>query len=135
MLPLTARWLALGLLVLLAAQSLGSRALHLCLCDPVPLIAAAEIDCCGGGDGSGGERHEEAAASAGDCSCVVITLGIADVLIQAPPIIAIAAVPPRWSELLVPSPPASVARLSLMPRPPPLPDPALRHIATVRLTI
>lgn len=136
------RWLvAIGLVVLLGCQSLGSRALLLCLCELTPEVASAqsqhERDCCGAertpADGTPTEAPGEPADDCDDC--VFVALGVEDALVQIAPIPAAAVMPPRWTELLVPSLRASSTRLAVLPRPPPLPDPILRHLSTVHLTI
>ena len=137
--PLARRWLALALLLLLGVQSLGSRALLVCLCEPAPLVATAAVDCCPHDPETeeGEDLGEATSDPSGDgCrDCVVIALGLDDALIQAAPVFAFAPVVPRWSELLVPAVHPTSTRLALLARPPPRPDPGLRHLATVRLTI
>ena len=132
-----ARLIAVGLIVLLGLQSLGSRALVICLCEPQPHLALAMTDCCGGeqpceGDVQGIDRSEPSDA----CNeCVVLALGVDDAVVQAVPALAVLVMRPHWPDLLLPSPIALPARIAVLPRPPPLPDPVLRHLATVHLTI
>lgn len=127
--------IAIGLLVLLGLQSVGSRALLLCLCEPTPQLAIA--DCCASDHSPADEAVTgDPSMPADDCQeCVVIAFGIDDAVILAAPVLSAGVVPPRWSEVLVPLPATSSARMALLPRPPLLPNPGLRHLATVRLTI
>ena len=131
------RGVAVSLIVLLGLQSMGSRALLLCLCEYTPQVGLAAAICCAAEQPLPDEVPVgNPSVPADDCNeCVVIALGIDDAVILAAPVLAAVVAPPHWEGLLVSLPVASLARMAVFPRPPPLLDPGLRHLATVRLTI